>query len=296
MGILFPHASATFSAGVTPALALLLFATFLAIPMAKLWESFRNIRFLAAICFVNFLLVPVIAFFLTRFISSHSVLVVGVLLVLLAPCVDYVIVFTRAAGGAHEQLLAATPVLMLLQILLLPLYLNWFTGGEMLTSMNLRPFVEAFTVLILIPLLAAALVQILAQRFTPSAFIEDVMDLLMVPLMMLVLFLVIASQVFSVGTSLSQLAFVVPIYVAFLALMGVLGSWVAKLFKLEPRAQRAVVFSGATRNSLVVLPLALAMPPGYEFVPAVVVCQTIVEIIGMLAYTRLVPKLVSISG
>ena len=122
------------------------------------------------------------------------------------------------------------------------------------------------------------------------------MDLLMVPLMMLVLFLVIASQVFSVGTSLSQLAFVVPIYFAFLALMGVLGSWVAKLFKLEPRAQRAVVFSGATRNSLVVLPLALAMPPGYEFVPAVVVCQTIVEIIGMLAYTRLVPKLVSISG
>jgi len=45
-----------------------------------------------------------------------------------------------------------------------------------------------------------------------------------------------------------------------------------------------------TRNSLVVLPLALALPAGYELVPAVVVTQTLIELTGMVVLTRVVPK------
>lgn len=52
---------------------------------------------------------------------------------------------------------------------------------------------------------------------------------------------------------------------------------------------RALVFTSVTRNSLVVLPLALALPDGYELVPAVVVTQTLVELTGMVVLTRVVP-------
>ena len=51
------------------------------------------------------------------------------LLVLLAPCIDYVVVFTALARGAHEKLLAATPLLMLGQILALPVLLPLLGGG-----------------------------------------------------------------------------------------------------------------------------------------------------------------------
>ena len=44
-----------------------------------------------------------------------------------------------------------------------------------------------------------------------------------------------------------------------------------------------------TRNSLVVLPLALALPAEFALAPAVVVTQTLVELAGMVVLTRVVP-------
>lgn len=69
-GLMLPGLASPLELAITPALGLLLYATFL-----------------------------------------------GVLFVLLTPCVDYVIVFSRLAGGAHDRLLAATPLLMFLQLL-----------------------------------------------------------------------------------------------------------------------------------------------------------------------------------
>ncbi|MBA2715275.1 MAG: arsenic resistance protein, partial [Rubrobacteraceae bacterium] len=49
------------------------------------------------------------------------------------------------------------------------------------------------------------------------------------------------------------------------------------------------VFTGATRNSLVVLPLALVLPAAFDLTPDVVVTQTLVELAGLLVSVRLVP-------
>lgn len=52
---------------------------------------------------------------------------------------------------------------------------------------------------------------------------------------------------------------------------------------------RALVFTSVTRNSLVILPLALALPSGYALAPAVVMSQTLIELTGMVVLTRVVP-------
>ena len=62
--------------------------------------------------------------------------------------------------------------------------------------------------------------------------------------------------------------------------------------RADTPGRRALVFSGATRNSLVVLPLALALPAGYELAAAVVVTQTLVEVVGMVVYVRVIPNLI----
>ncbi len=54
------------------------------------------------------------------------------------------------------------------------------------------------------------------------------------------------------------------------------------------------MFSGVTRNSLVVLPLALALPVGFEAAAVVVVTQTLVEVIGMVVCVRVVPRLLPV--
>ncbi|MBD8540201.1 arsenic resistance protein [Frigoribacterium sp. CFBP 8751] len=277
---------------IEPVLGLLLFATFLGVPFAAIGRSLRDGRFLAAVGVLNFVVVPLVVFGLSRFVADEPALLFGVLLVLLTPCIDYVIVFAGLAGGASERLLAAAPLLMLAQILLLPLYLLLFIGTEGVAVVEVGPFARAFLLLIVVPLAAAGLVQALGRRHRAGALVERTMLGLMVPLMMATLFTVVASQAGAVGESLAQLLVLVPLYAGFLVVMAALGLGVGRVARLDVPATRALMFSGATRNSLVVLPLALALPASLSLAPVVVVTQTLVELVGMIVFVWVVPRLV----
>ena len=182
------------------------------------------------------------------------------LFVLLTPCVDYVIVFSGLAGGARDRLLAATPLLMVLQILLLPVYLWAMAGGALVGTLDATPFIEAFLLLIVLPLLMAALTQVCARRSAAVRGWEQSMSGAMVPLMMVVLAVVVASQITGVAGAVAQLVSVVPIFVV-LSCRSPRHSapWWRAWRGWRLPARRSVVFGGTTRNSLVVLPLALAL-------------------------------------
>ena len=290
-GLLVPGAH-HLEAAIEPVLALLLFATFLGVPFAAVGRSLLDARFLGAVGVLNFVIVPLVAFGLSRFVADQPALLFGVLLVLLTPCIDYVIVFAGLAGAASERLLAAAPLLMLAQILLLPVYLLLFIGPDGVAVVEIGPFARAFLLLIVIPLTAAAVTQWLAKRHNAGRVVESTMLNLMVPLMIATLFTVVASQAGAVGTAAVQLLILVPIYVAFLVIMAFVGLGTGRLFRLDVRATRALVFSGATRNSLVVLPMALALPASLALAPVVVVTQTLIELVGMVVLVRIVPRLV----
>ena len=277
---------------INPVLALLLYATFLGIPFADITRAVRDGRFMAAVVVLNFVLVPVIAYGLSRFVADEPALLFGVLLVLLTPCIDYVIVFSGLAGAASERLLAASPLLMLAQLLLLPLYLLLFIGPEGLGVVEVGPFAEAFVVLIVLPLTAAAATQALARRHHAAARLQAGLQALMVPLMMTTLAVVVASQAQLASGAADQLLRVVPIFAGFLVVMAVVGALTGRAFGLDVPSRRALIFSGATRNGLVILPLALALPASLSLAPAIAVTQTLVELIGMVIYVRLVPALV----
>jgi ACR3 family arsenite efflux pump ArsB len=294
VGFLAPGSAGALEHSINPVLGLLLYATFLVIPFASIGKAARDVRFLATVLVLNFAIVPVVVFGLTRFVAGDQALLVGVLLVLLTPCIDYVIVFSGLAGGASDRLLAAAPVLMLAQMLLLPVYLLVFVGPEVVSAIDPGPFVDALIVLIIIPLAAAALTQALARRAVRGRTVMAAMQALMVPLMMATLAVVVGSQIVGVGQELGSLLAVVPLYAAFLVVMVPLGLLAAKPAGLDTAATLAVVFSGATRNSLVVLPLALALPGPLALAALVVVTQTLVELIGMVLYVRFLPLIVRV--
>lgn len=112
------------------------------------------------------------------------------------------------------------------------------------------------------------------------------------PLMALVLMTVMASQIGKAYSDFEIIAGVIPIYVLFLLITPIVSQIIARAFKLDKRAGRALIFSVGTRNSLVVLPLAFSLPEGWAtLVTAVIVTQTIVELIGELFYIKFIPKL-----
>lgn len=276
---------------INPVLAALLYVTFLQVPAAELARSMRAGRFLTAALVVNFLVVPLVVAAMFAFLSADQAVRMGVLLVLLTPCVDYVIVFSSLAGGSSQRLLAATPLLLLAQMVLLPGYLYLFMGSELATIVEPGPFITAFLVLIVIPLTLAWLTQAWAARRPVGQKAVDAMGTAMVPLMAATLLTVVTSQVPKLEGNLGDVAHVVPFYVLFLLVMAFVGLAVTRLFRLSTPDGRAIVFTGATRNSLVVLPLALALPDRLAIAAVVVVTQTLVEVIGMVIYVRVIPRL-----
>ncbi len=162
----------------------------------------------------------------------------------------------------------------------------------MVSAIDPEPFIEALIVLIIIPLVLAALTQKLAERRRTGRTVMVTMERSMVPLMMATLAVVVGSQIVGVGQEIMSLLALVPLYVAFLIIMVPVGIAAARIFRLDVGSTRAVVFSGATRNSLVVLPLALALPEPLALVALVVVTQTLVELIGIIVYVKVIPHII----
>lgn len=288
---LFVPGISAFEAAVNPALALMLFVTFLQVPMAEFGRAFGQMRSLAALLVANFAVVPLLVAVLLQLLPADPLLRLGVLLVLLTPCIDYVVTFAHLGRGDARLLLAATPALLIVQMLLLPLYLALFLGAGAAGLVRVGPFVEAFVWLIAAPLLLAALWQVAAARSSAATRVGSALGLLPVPATALVLFVVVAAVLPKLGPASGAALRVVPVYVAFAIVAPVLGWGVARGFGLGAAAGRSVAFSSSTRNSLVVLPLALAVPGGVPVLPAIIVAQTLVELLAELAYVRWIARL-----
>jgi len=242
---------------ITPAIAVLMYAMFLQIPFLELRQAFANRRFVGALLLANFVLVPLLVWLLTL------------------------------------PLLAATPLLLLLQLLMLPVYLKLMLGTQVDTVIAIRPFAEAFLLLIVAPLVLAVATELGARRSAAVRAWSAGWAWLPVPAMAMVLVAVIGSQIAAVARQLEVLAPLLPIYAMFMLLAPVLGAFSARLLRLAAPAARAVAFSSSTRNSLVVLPLALALPePIRGLAAAAVITQTLVELVGELIYLRTIPALV----
>lgn len=291
VGVLAPGADGAFEALIYPVLGALLYATFLQVPFTALRAAFSDRRFLLAALGLNFLVVPPIAFALSRLAPGGSAVELGVLMVLLTPCIDYVVTFAHLGKVDARPLLAATPLLLAAQMVLLPVYLGLFMGDAAAGLVRWQPFVHAFVWLIVVPLSIAAMCQAWAARSTAGQRVVAALGLLPVPATAALLFVVVAALAPQLGLALDAVRQVTAIYLVFAIAAPVLGWGIARCWRLPADQGRAVAFSSATRNSLVVLPLGLAIPGAVPWVPAVILTQTLVELVSELVYVRVMPGL-----
>lgn len=291
-GSVAPVVAGPAATAINPILAILLYVTFFGIPFRRIGEALGHWQFLVTVMTVNFAAVPLVVWAVSRLVAYDRVLLVGVLFVLLTPCIDYVIVFSGLAGGAADRLLVAAPLLMVMQMVLLPVYLWLFVGADLVGTIEFGVFGRAFAVIIVLPLLLAGLTQWITVRRSWGPRVESLVTSAMVPAMVATLAVVLASQIDGVRGDLGSLLRTVPVYVLFVVVMTVIGLCAGHMARLDVPGQISVAFSGVTRNSLVILPLVLALPAGYALAPMVVVTQTLIELVVMVIFIRLIPALV----
>ncbi|RJX40480.1 arsenic resistance protein [Paenibacillus pinisoli] len=274
-------------------IAVLMYGMFTQIPFTSIKESLGNRRFILAILTANYVAVPVVVWLLSQLLPQQTPVLLGVYLVLLAPCIDYVIVFTHLGRGNEKLMLLSTPILFVTQMVLLPVYLWLFMGKMASEVVSPGPFVEAFLIIIVMPLLLAIIIQLFSRKNRSSAKLLDWSAWIPVPLMAFTLFIIVASQISKLSSYWNIIIKVIPVYFAFMLIMPCITRYIVKWFKLDAASGRAVIFSSGTRNSLVVLPLALSLPDHLStLAAAIIVTQTIVELIGELIYVRLIPNVI----
>ncbi len=273
---------------VWPVLAVLLYATFTQVPLVSIPAAFVDGRFLATALVGNFVLVPLVVWGLVQLLPDDDVLRLGMLLVLLVPCTDWFITFTQLGRGDTPRAIALTPITLIVQLALLPAYLWAMSGVDVGSVFSFADLWPALLV-VLGPLLLAALTEIWSSRSEGGARLVVGLGWGPVPLLAVVILLVATAHVGEVRDSLHVLPFVLAVSVAYLAAALALAKGLGAATRLPVTQRRALAFSLGTRNSFIVLPFALSLPAGWEVAAIVVVMQSLVELFGMVLYLWFVP-------
>ncbi|MCA1803901.1 MAG: arsenic resistance protein [Xanthomonadaceae bacterium] len=289
LGSLRPEIGTIFEMLLWPVLGALLYSTFLQVPLLHLRDAFLDHRFTTAVLIGNFVLLPLLAWALIQVLPPEPALRLGVLLVLLVPCTDWFITFSQLGGGNVPRAIAVTPLNLLLQLVLLPVYLWWMAGAELSAAMRPELIWPAVT-LVLTPLLLAALSERWIEARPGRNVWRERLAWWPVPLLAIVVFLIAGAQVGAVIGALALLPVVVPLFVVFLLLAGLIARALARGLGLPIDQGRTLAFSLGTRNSFVVLPFALALPTGWEVAAVVIVVQSLVELFGMVFFLWWIPR------
>ncbi|MFP5162898.1 arsenic resistance protein [Staphylococcus equorum] len=275
-------------------IGILMFSMFSQIPFFNIRQNLFTTKYIIALILSNFIIIPIFVFALIQlFEVSSAPILIGLYLVLLTPCIDYVIVFTALGKGNAQHMLISTPILFVLQIILLPVYFTIFLHNEILSIIDIAPFINAFFTFIIIPLMLALLLQLLSKKSNSMNRVLNLTAWLPELFMSLVLFSVVGSQINKITNDLNIVLTVVPIYICFMIIAPIIGLFCGKLFRLDIPNLRTLAFSTSTRNTLVVLPLALSLPNHWVTITTtVIITQTLTELIGELVYIKVIPKLI----
>lgn len=291
LGGRFPALAPLFESLLWPVLAALLYATFVQVPLLHVRAAFRDRRFLFANLAGNFVLIPLLLWLTLPWLPDDPALHLGVLLVLLVPCTDWFITFTQLGRGDAARAIAVSPLNLLLQLLLLPLYL-WLMlpAAELGAALQIETLLPAALALIGLPLAAAAISERWIEAAPQRAVWRERLAWWPVPLLALVVLLIAGAQINALHDAGPVLLAVLSLFAGFLLVAALLARLLGRLLRLPAASARTLAFGFGTRNSFVVLPFALALPPGWETVVVVIVFQSLVELFGMVFYLWWLPR------
>ena len=296
---------AVFAPGVAPLLGavawplhfLVVFALALSLPLLSVGKVYQGRRVWIALLAINFLAVPVIAFLLSRVVWYTPGLQVGLLLVLLAPGVALSLPIIRGAGGDTESVLSATPLILGLQLVLVPIFTIWHSGG-IFSFADLPPTFPVIGFVIVLPVVIAGFVQWLTVKKVPTALaVKRLGSQSVVWLATIAIAVTVWWRLPDHLERLYDLNWLIPLSIAFLVLMAPVSVLVGSLAGVAPAKRRAIMIAGAGRGGLIILPITLALDPSiWGLVPLVVIGQTVIEAAGLLVYRSIVPEIIDTPG
>lgn len=257
-------------------LCLMLYGLFLEVPLNELKNSFRNIKFSSTSLLINFLWTPLFGYFLgSIFFKGNIDLFIGFFMLILTPCTDWYLVFTKLAKGDLNLSLSILPINLILQIILLPIYLVLFFSTE--NSLNYMQLAYSILIVIVIPFIASEITKFILKNDLKEKA-SDLFSSLQIWFLSLAVFCIFASQGGQLFENLDSVVTIfIPLIIFFVA-NAIIDLLISEKINFTYSEYASLTMTTLARNSPLALAIAINSFSGHELIAIGLVIGPLIEL------------------
>lgn len=257
-------------------LCIMLFALFLEVPLKELKNSFRNVKFTSTSLIINFIWTPLFGYFLANlFLKGNVDIMVGFFMLILTPCTDWYLVFTKMAKGDLTLSLSILPMNLILQIILLPVYLLIFFSG--INGMDYTQLAYSLLTVIVIPFTFAQIVKFGLKEDLKEKTTE-LFTSLQIWFLSLAVFSIFASQGELLFENLDSLVKIFIPLTIFFTTNTIIDLLVSEKVNFTYAEYASLTMTTLARNSPLALAIAITSFPGHELISIALVIGPLIEL------------------
>lgn len=270
-------------------LCLMLFALFLEVPLNELKNTFKNFKFTKTSLIVNFIWTPLFGYFIgSIFLKGNIDILIGFFMLILTPCTDWYLIFTKMAKGDVKLSLSILPINLILQLILLPVYLIiFFTTQNTLDYLQLA---YSMLIVIVIPFTLAQLVKIILKNGLKEKT-TDIFTNLQVIFLASAIFCIFSSQGKILLANLNTILLIFPPLIIFFAVNLILDIAVSKKINFTYGEYASLTMTTLARNSPLALAIAVNSFPNHELIAIALVIGPLIELPVLYIVSRFCLKI-----
>ena len=257
-------------------LCLMLYGLFLEVPLKDLKDSFKNVKFTSTSLIINFIWTPLFGYFIgSLFLKGNVDVLIGFFMLILTPCTDWYLVFTKLAKGDLTLSLSILPINLVLQIILLPIYLIlFFSSGN---AMDYTQLAYSILIVIVIPFIAAQITKFLLKNDLKEKATELLTNL-QIWFLSLAVFCIFASQGELLFANLDSVVKIFIPLIIFFIVNVILDLLLSEKINFTYQEYASLTMTTLARNSPLALAIAINSFPGHELISIALVIGPLIEL------------------
>ena len=267
-------------------LCIMIYGLFLEVPFKDLKKSFKNIKFTSTSLIINFIWTPLFGYFLGNlFLNGNIDIFIGFFMLILTPCTDWYLVFTKMAKGDLNLSLSILPINLILQLILLPIYLIIFFSSN--NTINYIDLGYSLLIVIVIPFVLAQLSKVILNQDMGEK-LTGFFSKYQIIFLALAVFAIFNSQGKLLFDNLNTvLTIFIPLMV-FFAMNTIIDLLLSQQINFTYEEYASLTMTTLARNSPLALAIAINSFPGRELIAIALVIGPLIELPVLYIVSRFV--------
>lgn len=263
---------------ITVFLALMLFALFLDIPLEDIRNSFSNKKFTSISILINFIWTPLFGYFLGNILLNGQIdLFIGFIMLIITPCTDWYLLFTKMAKGNVALSLSILPINLILQLILLPVYLLLFFSSS--NNIALMDLADSILTFIIIPFITAQVIKfILKNKSETKDKITTIFSNCQIIFLCIAIFGLFNTEAVSLFENLNVIGLVFVPLIIFFIINFILDYFIARKSGFNYEDYVSLTLTTLARNSPLALAIAIKTFPNNELIAIALVIGPLIEL------------------